>query len=283
MAKRAIVLFLIVLVSASQKGKPLRAEGLHTFEAGMNGYYIHYKEDLPPGKKSTESGYIPSLYAGYNYHGINTPIAFRAFLDYSQPLTHTYAHTDYDGTTQAGTPLKATTNNRLITGEMTPGLILTRPSTSVIMIQPYAGLGYRYWYRGLGDGGSYSEIYTWYYVPVGVRMDYYCNDRLSFGLDLAGKYIFNGKIKVLLSEIDPGYNDPEGTLGNKYGYRIAGTVRYRIGVNWALSVSPWYEYYLIGKGNTFDITYYDSPYGTGYEPASTTRQAGILFAVQFIF
>jgi len=256
---------------------PAAGEGIHVAEGGLLLYHIDYRETLPDTLKSTETGWLTGISLGYEYFGISNPVMATVHMDY------TYSHTKYDGTTQTGTPITTTTHNYILDIEATLGFIALRPSFSPLLLIPYIGFGYRHWYRGLVNNNSYYEVYSWYYLPIGCRGEYFLTPVITVGLDISYWKMMGGKIKVALSRLDSGYNDPESDLGNKYGYKIKIPVKYRFRPRWNLMVEPWYEYFKIGRGETFDITYNGSLWGRGYEPPSRTCQYGITVAVQYIF
>lgn len=256
---------------------PLSGEGIHGVEGGVLLYCFDYKETLPDTLKSTETGWLTGIMLGYEYFGISNPVMVKANMEY------TYSYTKYDGTTQTGTPITSRTHNRILDLEATIGFIALRPSFSHLLLMPYIGFGYRNWYRGLVDNNSYYEIYSWYYLPIGCRGEYILTSVITVGLDISYWKMMEGKIKVALSRLDSGYNNPESNLGNKCGYKIKIPVKYRFHTSWNLLFEPWYEYFEIGRGETFDITYNGSQWGQGYEPPSKTCQFGVTIAVQYFF
>lgn len=255
----------------------LTAEGIHAVEGGALLYHISYVETLPDTLKSTETGWLTGFRTGYEYFGISNPVMATVQLEY------TYSHTKYDGTTQTGTPVTTTTHNHIFDIEGTLGFIALRPTFTSLLLVPYIGFGYRNWYRGLVDNNSYYEIYSWYYLPVGCRAEYILTPVITVGIDISYWKMIGGKIKVALSRLDSGYNNPESNLGNKYGYKIKLPVKYRFRPSWNIIIEPWYEYFKIGRGETFDITYNGSLWGQGYEPSSRTCQYGICITAQYLF
>ncbi|HAW52860.1 MAG TPA: hypothetical protein DCX54_11125 [Flavobacteriales bacterium] len=242
-------------------------DGNHTFEASINHFHFDYKEILTPPAKSTEEEWLTGIHLVYSYKKPeeNEPISYRIMVDYADGETY------YDGSTFDGTPLVGTTDNSFFTGEVNIGYTFQ----GYLNVTAYSGIGYRNWKRGdIGGPGSYSEIYSWGYLPVGVRTDYRLTEKLTGALDISAHYMLNGKIKVLFSEYDPDYNDGKASLGNKMGWKVEAPLQYRISRQWSFIATPWYEYTKIGRGSDFLLTDGVTPF-IAYEPASKTKQYGV--------
>lgn len=97
---------------------PLYAgEYAHSLGVSLKYAYHDYKEiNEPESFKSNETGFLPGIHLSYTYPGIRNPLYGRLLFEYKA------GKTDYDGTTQAGTPLQAKTNNRFDTWEGNIGL-----------------------------------------------------------------------------------------------------------------------------------------------------------------
>ncbi|HIJ80037.1 MAG: hypothetical protein OEY01_16345 [Desulfobulbaceae bacterium] len=244
-----------------------KADSPHSFEAGINYFHFDYKEDLTPPSKSTEEEWLPGTRLVYTYKAgeATMPIYYRILVDYAD------GDTDYDGSTQAGDPAYGTTDNTFFTGELNIGYTFK----GYVDVTAYTGVGYRYWDRGdIGGPGSYSEEYSWGYLPVGVRTDYKITDKLSGAVDISAHYMFGGRIKVLFSEYDPTYNNGKADLGNKMGWKVEAPVQYRFTPKWSFVATPWFEFSKIGRGDNFILTD-GSTVLIAYEPASETKQYGV--------
>jgi len=254
-------------------GKP------HSFEASFTPYHIDYREDVILPLKSTESGWLPGFGLAYGYKGKNYgPPAPYARL----ALDLTVANTHYDGSDQVGNPLLGTTRNVFVKGEGNLGLTFSTLNPPREFTAFYTGLGYRFWERGLGsDASGYREHYSWKYVPVGMGVGYRVNEKWSGAVDASARIMFGGSILVFLSDLDPGYNDPRMSLGNRPGWRVEAPLYYRF---W--SFTPWFEHSYIGRSNSEEVTYYGRPLNPRmavYEPSSTTYQFGLAVGARVSF
>jgi hypothetical protein len=263
-----------VLVGLFWCCNPSAIAGQH-FETGVALYYFDYVEDCPPPLKSTEADLILGSYAAYTYQGDDNPFFGRFRLEFA------YAATAYDGTDHNGTPLKGTTVNGFVTGELNLGYQLTSRSKRSFHLTPYTGFGYKFRYRDLG---SYSEEYSWRYVPLGLLAEKEFGKKWSVALDASLRFMFAGDFKVR-------NNDSKDPLGNKTGYRLAMPLLYRVQPQWAITLTPWYEYTALGRSEPFLITYngqsepifvtHDGQYV--YEPDSRTHQYGADLGVRLFF
>ncbi|MCD6570446.1 MAG: autotransporter domain-containing protein [Deltaproteobacteria bacterium] len=258
--KKVFCAFVFLLVLTISPPAAL-ARDINAFEYGIVYNYFDYEEDLVPPYKSTESGWLPGMYLGYIHE---KPKAFymKSFMEFS------WGKTDYDGTTQAGTPVKDTTDNSFFRLEMDIGYTFGLGNSAIC---PYVGLGYRTWTRGLGGPYPYDEKYSWRYVPVGVNIDFNVNSRLNIGANFSLRYMFNGEMEPKSSYFEAG----KGNLGNKRGYFAELPVYYKLSSYISLIATPWYAYREIGKSDYFFINdHYASISYYAYEPDSTTYQYG---------
>lgn len=244
----------------------------HRFEIGVSYVYYDYKEDLTPPLKSTETEWIPQVRLGYSYFA-DDRFYFRVFGE----LSLANDDTDYDGSTQSGMPVQGTTHNDFARLEMNVGY--TWRGNLPLSVTPYAGVGYRYWKRDLG----YNEFYGWWYLPVGVRTVYPLTEKLSVGLNAAVNFMFDGRMTV--SDKGDTLANTTVRLGNRPGCLVELPVSWRPRVNWAFTVTPWYEYSQIGESPWEPLNYTNGTY-TGFvvqEPSSRTHQYGIRLSTEYLF
>jgi hypothetical protein len=258
---------------------PLYAgEYAHSLEASLKYQYFDYKEKLQEPLKSNETGFLPGLHLTYTYQGVNNPLYGRLLFEYTE------GKTDFDGSTQAGIPLKAKTNNRFNTYEGNIGYTFKGSQTTLpVNVAFYTGLGYRYWNRGLDGQLPYSEEYSWKYIPVGLRGTYRFNEKWTGEVDVALWIMFDADIKVNFSDLDPNFNNPKKSLGNTLGWKIEAPVNYFFLKHWSLELAPSYEFYSFAKSDPFTFTFAGVPVLSGYEPDSRTNIYSMRLGVKFHF
>ena len=246
------------------------------FDFGFMYWYVDYKEDVPPPGKSTEKGWLPGFYLGFDRNKGSSFYA-KIFTEFS------FGDDTYDGTTQTGTPISFSSDNYqfFFRGEINLGYnFAITPNISII---PYTGYGFRVWNRGQTqirsiDGMNVMTIkeeYSWHYIPVGIAADFKISNRFSIEPNAGARFMFYGKMDVMFSQLDPGFNNPDVKLGNRIGYYAEIPLRYRFSKNWSVILKPWYAYDEIGQSDTVDLTYYGQTVGALYEPPSVTHQYGI--------
>jgi len=190
------------LLNNEESTEPQQRFANHAFEFGLMYHYFDYKEDVPAPKKSTEKGWLPGLYLGWNYNKKNA-VYSKVFFEFS------YGDIEYDGTDQSGTiPIKYSDNNDqvLFRGEWDIGYNFA--VTKNISLKPYVGYGYRYWSRGEYERrtvyynsipvpiASYKERYSWHYLPVGVAADFTIGDKFFIEPNAGIRWMFYGRMKA---------------------------------------------------------------------------------------
>ncbi len=250
-----------------------------SFELGMTYNYFDYKEDINPPGKSNENGWLPGIYFDYAFRK-KSIIYTKVHFNYSA------ADVTYDGSTRGGTPITYSDQAaKLFRFEWDIGYPI--PIGNDFTLIPYTGYGYRYWSRSQARATStyisYKEVYNWHYIPVGIKADYKINDRWNIGGSVAANFMFGGKMTAYLSESIGGLNDVDFTLGNKVGFYTELPVTFRFTKNWALVLTPWYEYSAIGKSDNAAVTFGSTVLGYAYEPDSNTHQYGINLGVNLSF
>ena len=268
------------LADEKQAGNPLSSDKINDTQKNIPNYNLEfalmywrldYKEDLPAPKKSTESGWLPGAYLGFSYNKKNDFYS-KIFFEFS------FGDVEFDGTTQSGTPIRFSNDNRqsFFRGELNVGYNFD--ITRNISLKPYTGYGYRQWERGQASVtatySSYREKYYWHYIPVGVAAEFNCGERVVIEPNAGLRIMFYGKMIAYYSELDPTSNDPEFKLGNKIGYYAEVPFRYKFSQSWSVIIKPWYEYSEIGQSDTVDLT---------YEPSSRMHLYGVNLGAVYSF
>lgn len=171
------------------------------------------------------------------------------------------------------------TNDALLDAEAEVGLTLFRPDRDT-RIEAYTGIGYHFWRRGgaatVGEVGFFREDYSWWILPVGMRLERDIGSRVTGALELEGRMAFGGHLKAYLSQLSPDWGDATVPLGGEPGFRVGMPIEIRLARTLGLLVSPWFEYSAIGGSEPFEVRLGDGS-GTGVyrgEPASRTYQYG---------
>jgi hypothetical protein len=248
-------------------------------EAGVGYYHFNYNEDVPAPLKSAETGWLPGFKGVYGFDGKNGSLYAVAIGEYTQ------AKTDYDGTTQDGTPLKLTSKNTLTRGEFNIGYKAKNIGGSTFELTPYCGVGYRYWERLVGDTDprGYREVYTWWYIPVGMKAGFGIDESWRITCDVSARIMFNGNINFDLASRDPSLNSPTAQLGNQVGVKASLPFEVALSPTFMLKFGPWYEYSAIGMSNDVLITQNGTPAAYFHEPNSTTNQYGVDVGIRWEF
>lgn len=236
--------------------------------AGVNYKSFDYKEELRAPLKSTEKA---EFFAPFVQVRLPIPSLAQSFVQLSGEMSGN-VNSHFDGTTQSGVPVTDTNTlsfadfDALFYWNFAPEFFLQ------------AGFGYHYWNRFLSGGAGYREIYTWYYIPIGILYQHQVSNSFSVGVDLTYRMMFQGQIKVIFSETVTNGDDTDLTLGDRPGYRLQIPLRYAFeGTDFGVLLAPWYEFSEIGAS---DFKHNSTPTTNGalgfiQEPASKTIQFGL--------
>lgn len=202
---------------------------------------------------------------------------------YSLDIAFTYLKGDvvYDGQTQSGLPHKTHTNEQIIDGSISLGILnaikLTRPSSL------YFGFGFREWQRDILPTGAVLglfETYYWYYGFVGGKVELLSKDKLSVWLDGRLTRPINPTMEICFSNFDCA----DLSLGVNTGGRVSLPVHYRINIKSKLVFEPYYESWDFGRSPNETLTVNGVPAGgVIHEPRSETRNVGISISVSSQF
>ncbi|MEZ5541895.1 MAG: hypothetical protein R3F42_07615 [Pseudomonadota bacterium] len=144
----------------------------------------------------------------------------------------------------------------------------------------YAGLGYRQWQRDIHStpvAFGLDETYRWGYGILGLRAAHALGAGAQLQADLQLTHTVDPSITV---RFKAGYDDTTLDLGTAGGARRF-THTHELGAGMALFVSPWFEYWQLGRSAAAVLTRNGVPAGTVYEPDSETRNLGISAGVRW--
>jgi hypothetical protein len=264
-SKKAMYLLLTVLFFACSS---CYARDDNFLEFGLQSFYNYYNENVQAPLKSQETGVIVGATFGYYY----LPKAWEVF-EYLR-IDIAYFPTYYDGTNQLGDPITDYTQNTFFLLEENLGYTFSPFQSQRYALTPYLGISYRYWNRLLGGSAPFSEEYSWFGVPFGLRM-WASFKEWRISIDLSLKLLFNGDLDINLSAIDPLYDDQEVALGNGLAIRLRTRLEWEAKRKTSFSLTPWFEYSSIRGSSIFPVYYDNSLIGYGYEPPSNTLKIGL--------
>ncbi len=236
--------------------------------AGVNYHSFDYREELRAPFKSTEKA---NFFSPFVKLKVPLPNLGASFLSFSGELSGN-VNSQFDGTTQTGV---AVTDTNVLSFSEVEGSFFWNFAPELFF---QAGLGYHYWNRFLSGGSGYREIYTWYYLPLGILYQHKVSDQVRIGVDVTYRLMFQGEIKVIFSETVSTGEDSTMTLGSRPGYKIQFPIEYSFaGSSLGYVFTPWYEAFEIGES---DYKYNSTPTSSGVlgyiqEPSSKTQQYGL--------
>lgn len=230
--------------------------------------HFDYEEFDSGGSLDREEGYLPGLGVGLQLargglFAETTLEAWSGRVDYASATVSTETDEDLlDWNAIAGYTLFALADRRL---------------------SLYAGPGYRHWQRDIRSTPTafgLDETYRWWYASVGLRAESKVTEGLSFQADLQLRRTFNPSVDV---HFKIGYDDVTLDLGEANGARAAFTLESRVDRNVRVFVTPWFEYWKLGRSTEIVLTQNGVPVGSVFEPRSRTRNLGINAGVRWQF
>ena len=239
---------------------------------GLDFSNYFYQEELTPPGKSTESAQLVSPFIRFE-----TPVPIPGVSILSvEGKTSGYSTTDYDGTTlTTNIPVSGKSPALFAQGELDFHFELFDTDFSFL-----SGLGYRYWNRYLSGGSGYREIYSWYYLPLGLQWRRALNEDWIVQFELTYQIMFGGKLLVITSESTSGGDDSSLDLGSRPGTRLQVGVEKKLTSEISVASQLWYEVSKIGQSNEVYIASFSAVI---HEPASQTKQSGLALSGIYYF
>jgi len=155
-----------------------------------------------------------------------------------------------------------------------------------MVINPYAGLGYRY----LNDDSAgmttttgavgYERESNYFYSPIGVAATMDFDNGWSCGLSVEYDLFWQGVQKSYLSDANLNFNDVENDQEEGYGCRASLQLKKK-GQKFSFLLEPFVRYWKISDSEESLVTYAGVIYGYGYEPKNESLEAGIKISTQF--
>jgi len=266
LAKEWLVLSLLLpcVLSATERPDAMQA----AVWSGFSMLNFDYKEFT--GNASTanrEEGLLPGITAGAS--------ASRGRWFASTEISAWSGDVDYHG------PVDTQTSENITDWNVLAGRALYRKDKGEIGL--FAGFGYHYWERDIQSTATASglfETYDWWYGMLGVRGAYHFSPATRLRMDACLTRTVNPEIEV---EFDANYDDVKLGLGEDTGSRVRLTLDHRLNESMRVWVSPWYEFWALGRSSTQDLTSNGVVTASVYEPGSDTENFGINIGVTWIF
>jgi hypothetical protein len=170
-------------------------------------------------------------------------------------------------------PADTVTAEDLLDWNLLAGAKIYRHTSTAVDV--YAGAGYRYWERGIRSTSTLSglfETYDWWYGLLGLRLTHEAGESVRLGADIRLLRPVDPGIEV---EFASGFDDKELDLGEKTGVRVALTLENRLDERFRYFISPWFEYWELGRSRTEPLLQDGIIVGTVFEPMSETRNFGV--------
>ena len=256
------------------KTKPIVPK--HSLGLGLETSYFDYEED----DLMEENGFMYGVVGNYIYHSDNK-LMININLKYSfGELDYDGHMVDYDG--QTLTPITADTDDWIVECRGLVGYDYVLNGKH--LITPFIGIGYRYWNDDIDTPGGYEREIQYWYSPIGVKTVSPLSDKWTWGLSAEYDLFWGGKVKSHLSDVDPGFNDPEvdQDFWDGYGLRFSVQFKRELTKNYVLSIEPYITYWNIDKSDTETLSYYGTPTGyVLYEPENETIFYGLSLNFEF--
>ncbi|MBM3253477.1 MAG: hypothetical protein FJZ16_04420 [Candidatus Omnitrophica bacterium] len=155
-----------------------------------------------------------------------------------------------------------------------------------IIISPYVGIGYRYLNDDMGGEVSttgaqgYERESNYLYSPIGIEGELDLDNNWSVGATAEYDLFWFGKQISHLSNINPGFNDPENRQHKGFGLRGALRVKKK-GEKIDFIFEPFIRFWKIKTSQEADWTYLGAKIGITTEPKNKSTEYGAKFAIKF--
>lgn len=180
--------FLFILFSAEAKDNFYSSR----FYIGPDIFYRSYHEKIEGEAKSDEYGFLYGFQVGFE--------GLYKHLYLESSIRRNWGRTIYDGslinfTDNSVEPLKSKTDNSFWNLELDFGPAIILQKWRWI---PLAGMGFHNWYREATDkdDSDYDNEYSWVYLLLGTRLDYFISTKTSIGTTLKAMYTQDADVEI---------------------------------------------------------------------------------------
>lgn len=183
----------------------------------------------------------------------------------------------YDGHTQSGVPVSTDTDESLGDGRLEVGARFGVPGARVYRI--YGLVGYRRWERTIRSTPSVnglSETYTWPYVGLGANGVLLRRGRWQWNADLQLREPVRPRVHIDFRGL---YDTSTVRPAALPGFRLALPLTYRLSPTTGVTVTPYWDFWRLGKSDVNTLYQGGVPVGTVHEPASRTSSPGVSLQV----
>ncbi len=247
-----------------------------TLMGGYDAGYLAYKEQENGGTLDRDYGYLNSVHTLARLENRYVWTRFTADFYWTRNASYDGAIQDLEGQM---TPYKSSTHEKIYLYEGDLGLKLLNAGTSTLT--PYAGIGYRIWWRGVDALPDYIEKYTWYFASAGFNY-VWRTGRLTAGLDVAAHIPFDMKMTTNVAGM---FDQADFDLKQRAGFGARLPFTYEIGIlrpaRILLFLTPYYQFWPVGGSGPVRLTRNGSPVLTpngspliAHEPDSRTDVYG---------
>ncbi|MCA9409214.1 MAG: autotransporter outer membrane beta-barrel domain-containing protein, partial [Candidatus Omnitrophica bacterium] len=154
-----------------------------------------------------------------------------------------------------------------------------------IEFAPYVGAGYRYLFddlRGVTTTGAigFRREANYVYAPIGFDIEQRLKRGWSLGVNLEYDYLFYGRQRSKLGDVDPGLN----TVTNRQrdGFGLRGSFKIiNVSDMWDFYFEPFVRYWNINDSDTSLIIFNGTPIGLGQEPTNNSTEYGFKVGARF--
>ena len=271
--KKIVVILLGVCVLFSGTSFAQDIFKTHTFGIGLQTFYIDNEEDTNPDV--SWDGTMYGGYFDYAFHGSNN-------LMVGADLSVAYGELTYDGYLYpSGEKYRQDSDDWIVEIRGLIGYDFSVGSGSILT--PFTGFGSRYWNDQVQGPYAYEREVIYYYSPIGLMFAAPINSNWNWGINAEYDFFWGGTAKAYLSDVDSGFNDPEGEWGVGDGYGVRGSIWFAgdVSNNVGMRIEPFVRYWDIDDSDTDTITYYGTTVGWGYEPETTVFAAGVRVGLEF--
>lgn len=170
---------------------------------------------------------------------------------------------DYDGHLQNGTPHKTDVDYFGMRNEMELGWAIPLANVTV---EPFGGLGYRWWNRELKGDGGYTESWSTLYTMLGAECRYKLASDSVFTVRGGGVYRFDNHNRVDY----PGSGTVDIEPGNDWSVKAEATFRYK-----SVFATLYYENFIFSESAMVPV--YNTYHGSIllYQPRSESEITGL--------